>query len=105
MNCPMCGETWNRDICGVCGWCEDEKRRRAVLRQRLRPAPRAKVYHMASKVNQRGGVSALCFAQPRAINLARASWVLRPEAVTCPRCKHLMAQLNVPMSSEVPDER
>jgi hypothetical protein len=52
-----------------------------------------KLYHMASKVNERGGVSALCFAQKRSIDLRRASWGLRPEAVTCPRCKRLLAQI------------
>jgi len=102
-NCPMCGEPWNRDICGCCGWCEDESAA-AALRLRLRPAPRAKIYHMATKINQRGGVSALCFAQPRSINLARASWVLSPENVTCPRCKRLMVKLDVPTSPEVPDD-
>jgi hypothetical protein len=51
-----------------------------------------KLYHMASKVNEQGGVSALCFAQKRSIDLRRASWVLRPESVTCPRCKRLLAE-------------
>ncbi len=46
-----------------------------------------KLYHMADKINARGGVSALCYAEPRVINLRRARWTLRPEAVTCPACR------------------
>lgn len=53
----------------------------------------SKRYHKASKVNQRGGVSALCFAQPRSIDLSRASWTIRDEAVTCPRCRKLLQQI------------
>ena len=48
------------------------------------------IYHMADKVNQRGGVSALCFTRPRAISLSRACWTLRPEAVTCKKCLALL---------------
>ena len=52
-----------------------------------------KLYHMASRVNEQGGVSALCYTQKRSIDLRRASWVLRPEWVTCPRCKRLLAHI------------
>jgi hypothetical protein len=45
-------------------------------------APKAKRYHMAAKINPEGGV---CFARPRAIDLRRATWTLRAEAVTCPK--------------------
>lgn len=47
----------------------------------------AKVYHMAAKMNDRGEVSALCYKTPRAIDLAKASWVLEIDRATCPRCK------------------
>ena len=50
-----------------------------------------KIYHRADKVNRNGGVSALCFAKPRAINLTRALWTLRDEAVTCKKCKLILA--------------
>ena len=49
-----------------------------------------KMQHMADKINPRGGVSALCFSKPRAINLATATWTLRPEAVTCKKCMAIM---------------
>lgn len=32
MNCPMCGEPWNRDRCSSCGWSE---RLDPVNRERL----------------------------------------------------------------------
>jgi len=52
-----------------------------------------KTYHMADKVNPQGGVSALCFEKPRAIDLIRALWTNRAEAVTCKKClKILMAK-------------
>ena len=64
--------------------------------------PLSKIYHKASHVNQCGGVSALCYALPRAIDLRRASWTIRDEAVTCPRCKELMRQIaNVAANSYV----
>jgi hypothetical protein len=49
-----------------------------------------KVYHKAHRMNQRGGVSALCFKRPRSINLKRALWTLRDEAVTCKKCRALI---------------
>lgn len=55
--------------------------------QALRP----KLYHRAAKIDQRGNVSALCFASPRPIDLARATWTNRDEAVTCPKCRALIA--------------
>lgn len=53
---------------------------------------RMKVYHRAKSIRGDGAVSALCFKRPRAINLAVASWVMRDDAVTCPKCQELMAQ-------------
>lgn len=48
--------------------------------------PNQRIYHRGSLINQRGGVSALCFSKPRAINLKQAMWTNRDEAVTCPKC-------------------
>ena len=52
--------------------------------------PLRKVYHLAAMVNQRGGVSPLCARKPRAINLHRAMWTIRREAVTCAKCLKLL---------------
>ena len=49
-----------------------------------------KVYHRASKIASNGDVSALCYAKPRRINLARESWTLIDSAVTCPKCRALI---------------
>jgi hypothetical protein len=46
----------------------------------------SKTIHMADKINQDGGVSALCFASPKPINLKLATWTNRPGAVTCGKC-------------------
>lgn len=45
-----------------------------------------KLYHRGAKIDQKGNVSALCYARPRAINLARESWTITDSAVTCPKC-------------------
>jgi hypothetical protein len=58
-----------------------------------RSEPDRKKYHMADGFNDRGGVSALCFGSPRAINLKVASWTIRPEAVTCKKCLQIMKWL------------
>lgn len=50
-----------------------------------------RIYHRAAQVNQHGNVAALCFSKPRRINLRQAMWTLRDEAVTCPKCKALIA--------------
>lgn len=50
-----------------------------------------KVYHFAAMHG--GNVSALCYNRPRVINLARGqSWTIRPDAVTCPRCRKLLKE-------------
>jgi hypothetical protein len=49
-------------------------------------APRARPIHMAAHVRPDGAVSPLCASRPRALALGRASWTLRPTAVTCRRC-------------------
>lgn len=50
-----------------------------------------KPVHMAAKVSPDGGVSALCFNPPHRIDLNRATWTLLPSAVTCGRCRKLLA--------------
>ncbi|KKL62866.1 hypothetical protein LCGC14_2180880, partial [marine sediment metagenome] len=42
--------------------------------------------------NQHGGVSALCFSKPRAINLNVARWTILPEHVTCKKCKRMLGK-------------
>lgn len=49
----------------------------------------APLYHRAHLVTEMGEVSALCFKWPKPIDLTRARWTIRPEAVTCPRCRAL----------------
>jgi hypothetical protein len=51
-----------------------------------RRAPRQRTYHRATKIREDGSVSALCFKSPRAIDMRRATWTIRDEAVTCPKC-------------------
>lgn len=58
--------------------------------------PFEKVYHYGKHVNGNGDVSALCFKKPRAIDLRKALWTIRPAAVTCRRC---LAALKPPVPS------
>ena len=48
--------------------------------------PRAKTIHRGKHVDRDGNVSALCFVRKRPINLRKATWTLRDDAVTCKRC-------------------
>jgi hypothetical protein len=48
--------------------------------------------HLATLIDERGKVSALCFRSPRAINLKRATWTIRDDAVTCPKCLDKMGK-------------
>lgn len=50
-----------------------------------------KPVHMAHRISRAGGVSPLCAAAPRRLNLRRATWTNRREAVTCPRCLERLA--------------
>jgi hypothetical protein len=54
-----------------------------------------KTYHRASLINEKGKVSALCFSTARAIDLGKASWTNRDEAVTCRKCLALIAAREV----------
>ena len=46
---------------------------------------------MGHQVSQAGAVSALCFRQPRAINMRSATWTSDPQAVSCPKCLAILA--------------
>lgn len=50
-----------------------------------------KPIHMAALISRTGGISPLCAPTPRRINLKRASWTIRAEAVTCARCRAKLA--------------
>lgn len=45
-----------------------------------------KTVHKAHLVSEKGDVSPLCAPEPRAIDLKRATWTIRWEAVTCKKC-------------------
>ena len=53
-----------------------------------------KVRHFASKVNDVGQVSALCFDPPKPIRLSVATWVLQAQHVTCRKCRKLLAEID-----------
>lgn len=57
--------------------------------------------HKAKHLRADGCVSALCSKTPRAIDLKRASWTIRNEAVTCPRCLALLASGDQPTSGSL----
>jgi hypothetical protein len=48
--------------------------------------PSVKIVHMAKLISSTGGVSPWCAKTPRRINLKKALWTNRWEAVTCARC-------------------
>ena len=52
--------------------------------------PPTRMRHRGDKIDQKGRVSALCFPRPRVIDMKRATWVMRDEAVTCPKCLALI---------------
>ncbi len=64
-------------------------------------APKPKIYHRAKYMSAAGGVSALCHAKPRPIDIKKQSWTIVDEHVTCPKCRKLLA----PIKSEVPDAK
>jgi hypothetical protein len=53
---------------------------------------RIKIVHRAKHIRQDGAVSPLCAATPRVLNLRIASWTMRDDAVTCSKCKKLLAE-------------
>lgn len=56
------------------------------------PMPPTRMRHRGAKIDGRGRVSALCFGEPRAIDMRRESWTLTDAGVTCPKCRALIAQ-------------
>lgn len=60
----------------------------------LPPLPPTRMYHRGDKVDEKGRVSALCFAEPRPIDMRRASWTLADAFVTCPKCAALIRARN-----------
>lgn len=54
------------------------------------PLPSIRMRHKGDKINSKGGVSALCFDRPRAINMKKATWVMGDDGVTCPKCLAIM---------------
>lgn len=59
-------------------------------------APKARPVHRAKHVTSAGDVSPLCAPKPRRLDLTRSSWTLRDDAVTCPRCRALIAARHAP---------
>lgn len=50
-----------------------------------------KLYHKSKLVSRTGKVSPLCAKVPRALDLRKALWTIRDKAVTCPRCRRILA--------------
>lgn len=50
-----------------------------------------KPVHRAKHLGPSGQVSPLCAKTLRALDLTRATWTLRDDAVTCPRCLAALA--------------
>lgn len=51
-----------------------------------------KPIHLANLMRGDGMVSALCCSKPRAIDLTRANWTNRREAVTCIKCLAILSK-------------
>lgn len=51
-----------------------------------------RLVHLAAKVSRTGGISPLCAASPKRLNLRTASWTVRIAAVTCPACRARASQ-------------
>lgn len=41
-HCPMCGEQWNEDVCGSCGWKEPPRELDAIVDTVLAYRPKAR---------------------------------------------------------------
>lgn len=65
------------------------------------PLPPTRMRHRGDKINAKGGVSALCFPKPRAIDMKRATWVMSDDAVTCPKCRALILARHKPANGLV----
>lgn len=58
-------------------------------------SPKPKIVHRAKYIAPNGDVSALYFNKPHAIDLAKATWTNRDDAVTCKKCKE-RRELSIP---------
>jgi hypothetical protein len=54
---------------------------------------KTKPVHRAKLIRDDGGVSPLCAPRPRVIDLTRATWTNRDDAVTCARCLKAIQQM------------
>ncbi len=69
------------------------------------PLPPTRMRHRGDKINAQGRVSALCFPNPRAIDMKRATWVMNDDAVTCPKCRALIeARGKTPNAGDKPPQ-
>lgn len=60
-------------------------------RRLARAKDRGNVVHRAKHVRGDGSISPLCKADaPQAIDLAKESWTLRDQAVTCTACRQAL---------------
>jgi hypothetical protein len=62
-----------------------------VATLQIGPAPKVRVVHKAKGIRDDGTVSALCFSNPRGIDLREASWSMADRQVTCKACLRLIA--------------
>ena len=51
-----------------------------------------RAYHRAHLIDSNGHCSALCYQRPRLIDLRKALWTIRDEAVTCRKCLNKIAE-------------
>lgn len=49
-----------------------------------------KTVHLAGRVRGDGAISAACYRTPKPIDLAISTWTIRPDAVTCPKCRRVI---------------
>jgi hypothetical protein len=56
----------------------------------MKQTPWDKIVHRAKHIRPDGAVSALCFTQPRKIDLKRSTWTLDDQRVNCPRCREII---------------
>lgn len=65
---------------------------RLPSRNREARTQRSRIVHLAKFFGEDGQVSAMCYPFQRPIDMQKATWTIRPEAVTCRRCRaHLEA--------------
>lgn len=62
------------------------------IRGRVEQQSTGMIFHRGVKIPQSFFMSSLCFSKPTPINLRRASWTNRDEAVTCADCRRLLKE-------------